>query len=485
MAKIRYLDYLKKLQGGEYTPVVKIYLLNPDESHSYEFSNSLYNITGTVNVNYQNGARRTCSITIDNSNNQFPVNVYNIWLGSKFQVYAGIMLDDGDPYLISQGIFYVKNPKEVYNPNQKTIQLQGVDKWAYLDGSLFGSLRRTYISQINQDIRDLTNGLLRKSRTDINFGTADQLIDRIDPKDAIFDSYYDTAITEAIQYFPETGDIIYKYDNGGYYIITLDQATVNNVNTTTTVYKGVTKNAQGVWSLSNSDSTSPPTNFIPYTELVLKVKCPYTATQEVGKNISDILLEYATMLRANVYYDNKGYLRFEPISSVMNDIAVDDKDIIWKYTVTEKEFLGLNTEYKFTSLYNDIIVLGKVTNGKQAKARLQNQATESQSSIDKIGIKTKVYQSDQYNTDSLCLDLARWYAEKDMALEKSGTLQSLPLYHADVNTIVTVSTPNNKMSAEKFLINSYSLNLNPIGTMSLNITNIRKFDKWTEVPLQE
>jgi hypothetical protein len=119
----RYIQYLNKLKGGDYIPVVKIYWLNSDESLGYEFSNQIYNITGTVNVNYQNGARRTCSITIDNHNNDFPVNVYNIWLGSKFQVFTGIMLDDGDPYLFSQGIFYIKNPKEAYKPNQRTLQL--------------------------------------------------------------------------------------------------------------------------------------------------------------------------------------------------------------------------------------------------------------------------------------------------------------------------------------------------------------------------
>jgi hypothetical protein len=99
-------------------------------------------------------------------------------------------------------------------------------------------------------------------------------------------------------------------------------------------------------------------------------------------------------------------------------------------------------------------------------------------------IKTKVYQSDQYTTDSQCKDLARWYAEVDMTLEKSGTIQSLPIYHMNVNTLITLNYSNIK-ETEKYLVKSYSLNLNPTATINLNVTNVRSFYNWTEVSTED
>ena len=50
----------------------------------------------------------------------------------------GVMLSDGTEYLFPQGVFYVSNPIEVYYPSERTTTLSLVDKWAALDGTVFG-----------------------------------------------------------------------------------------------------------------------------------------------------------------------------------------------------------------------------------------------------------------------------------------------------------------------------------------------------------
>jgi hypothetical protein len=53
---------------------VRIELLNPDETVRKEITNDIWDLSGTINVNRQDGERRTCSIKIDSSGEDFPLN---------------------------------------------------------------------------------------------------------------------------------------------------------------------------------------------------------------------------------------------------------------------------------------------------------------------------------------------------------------------------------------------------------------------------
>jgi hypothetical protein len=200
-------------------------------------------------------------------------------------------------------------------------------------------------------------------------------------------------------------------------------------------------------------------------------KCPYTAKVERGKTYADVLLEYATILCAHIYYDVNGRLVLEPMIDTADDITDTNKEILWHYTIEEKSFLGLNQEYKFDKIYNDIIVLGNIVNGYQFKARVQNSNVMSNTCIQKIGVKTKPpIEDNQYYSDDQCAELAMYYAKVDTILQKSGNISSIPLYHLDVNKLVSVSTPGNHMSKELFLITGFTLNAS--GTMSVNVTSV-------------
>lgn len=485
----RFYEYLEKLRDPHYKTAIKISWLYPDETVQKEFTNDLYNMSGNLTVNYQNGARRSCTITLSNDNGKFPVDYNNIWLGQKFQLWMGLYLDDGTPFYLSQGIFYIKNPKETYNPNTKTLTLQGVDKWAYLDGSLFGYLRGTYQSLVNQDIRELVAGLINKSKYDSNFDFTNNILNRIDPKDALFDGFYGKNSEVDVQaYDIETGNLVFKSSLDKYFIIgTADGGETPFYGCTqTAVYDDNDKEKILYYTYSSKDKGRVTLEeYETYEPVITKQSIflnPYTMTTETGKTLADMILEYATVLFADVYYDENGYLRFVARDREKQDQSVYNKELIWHFTVEEKELLGLELTNAFDKVYNDIIVLGQIIGGKQMKARIQNQDPSSDTSIEKIGIKTKPpYESDQYYSNQLCLELAGYYAQTDMAMDRTGTVKVLPIYHMDVNKLITLSTPNNKMKREEFLVTGYTLPLNPIGQMSLNVTNLKYFTNWTDV----
>ena len=66
MSFVKYIEQLNK----DCRSAVKVEWLNPDESVNFEFTNSLYDINVELSVNYQNGSRRSCTLTLNNDKNK-------------------------------------------------------------------------------------------------------------------------------------------------------------------------------------------------------------------------------------------------------------------------------------------------------------------------------------------------------------------------------------------------------------------------------
>ena len=538
----KYLDVV----SGNFKKAIKVEWLNPDESVSFEFTNALYDINVDLSVNYQNGSRRTCTLTLNNDRNKFPVNFNNIWFGQKFKLWMGVYIDEKTPYYLPQGVFYISNPNETYQPSTRTIKINGVDKWAFLDGTLHGKLTGTYQTSINTDLYAATRRLLQLSRTSnlksITNSNIKEYFD-ITVVNGGFSFENDSFITDgsttrnysiqtiltaksnmAVSFKYDYYGNMYGYtgDSGSYFNLIVGDAIVedkvkkiNGENKTFSSYilkgqKIIMERFESYYGNGNTiqakiyniqadascDIIDPVPPFISPAFLNKKVtvneseievwKCPYTAKVERGKTYADVLLEYATILCAHIYYDVNGRLTIEPIIDTADDITDTNKEIVWHYTVDEKTFLGLSQTYNFDKVYNDIIVLGNIANGYQFKARVQNRNLMSDTCVQKIGLKTKEpFEDNQYYSDEQCKELAMYYAKVDTILQKSGDINSTPLYHLDVNKLVSVSTPNNNMSKELFLITGYTLNSSNMMSVNITSVNILKDFSVVEVDINE
>jgi hypothetical protein len=159
----------------------------------------------------------------------------------------GVYLDDETPYYFPQGVFYITNPSDTYNPDTRTVTINGADKWAYLDGTLFGRLSGTYQTNIDVDLYSAIREILKLSRFKDDFSRADNKDEMVDPTLPLLSPDFKNKQTELTTINKDTGE-------------------------TETITKYV-------W------------------------QCPYTAIVERGKTLADVLLEYATILCANIYYD--------------------------------------------------------------------------------------------------------------------------------------------------------------------------------------
>lgn len=183
----RYAAYLETLKGN-FVKVAKLDFLNPDGSTAFTLDNDGKNRRnkaflqdGSLSVNFQNGARRTASVTLSNLDNAYDYNVNNLWFGQNVRLSEGLVLPDGTEFYIPQGVFAIKDPGETWNPGQKTVTLNLVDKWAYLDGTLFGNLDGIYEVPAGSNIYTVIQSVL-----DLGRGNGQ----KVDPAAPIFTTWY-------------------------------------------------------------------------------------------------------------------------------------------------------------------------------------------------------------------------------------------------------------------------------------------------------
>lgn len=162
----RWQQYLNALKGN-FQKRTTLEFLQPDGSVAFTVDNNPRNPKSTtfikegqLSVNLQNGTRRNASIKLVNVDNVYDYNVNNIWFGTQVRLLMGLVLPNGEDYMIPQGVFYIKDPTETYEPNNKTVQLNLVDKWALLDGTLGGKLEGTYEVAVGSNIFEAIDGIL-------------------------------------------------------------------------------------------------------------------------------------------------------------------------------------------------------------------------------------------------------------------------------------------------------------------------------------
>ena len=179
--------------GKPFVKLARLDFLNPNGSVLYTLDNNPRNArsgafiqSGEITVNLQNGARRTATVTLSNLDGEFDYNVNKLWFGQQVRLWEGMILPNGHDFYISQGVFYVKDPDEVYEPGMQQTTLNLVDKWAYLDGTLFGNLDGTYEVPLNSNIFNAIQSVLNFDR-----GNGQ----KIDSSIPVFTSYYNGKTT--------------------------------------------------------------------------------------------------------------------------------------------------------------------------------------------------------------------------------------------------------------------------------------------------
>lgn len=371
----KYNEYIQKLKE-DYVSVFKIDLLSPDNTVYREITSSYVDMSGTLSVNTNNGARRTCSLTLDNTNGEFSIGVNSIWYAQKIKIWAGIYIDD-EPYFFPQGVFYVSSIQESNEPSVRTITIDLVDKWAFLDGSLCGYLDGIYQIPIGANIYSAIESLLLTSRfTGENVKTNNEpLSNAIDSTAPMFSSYYlNKTYSE-----PQTGK----------------------------TYKAI--------------------------------ETPYEIRMEYGKTYADVLLELATILGAYIFYDVDGRLTIEPTQDDIEDSSKPilwtftpaEKEFMAEQS--QSDFTSWYNDVMVVGyIINGHQAYGRVQN--------KNLSSPTSVQFNGLKTK-EPYQDTTYYTDEQCIELANYYLKRLTILQRNVTITSAPIYHLRENRLIDCVRP--------------------------------------------
>lgn len=111
----------------------------------------------TININNQQGSRRSCTLTMLNVDKKYIPNInHPFWYNRKFKLLTGVR-DDKDTYWFSQGIFVCSNASAVHH----TLTINGIDKFGFLDGTLNVRMtQETYKVEVGVTIGELVRQTL-------------------------------------------------------------------------------------------------------------------------------------------------------------------------------------------------------------------------------------------------------------------------------------------------------------------------------------
>lgn len=427
----RYLRYLDALLNP-FQKLTKLEFLQPDNSVAFFLSNANgyrrgYNPKyqssalvqqGTLSVSFQNGARRKASITLSDIDNAFEYNVNNIWFGQKIRLSMGLVLPDGTDFYLPQMVGLIKNPQSVLSENQKTVTFPLVDKWANLDGSLFGKLTDTYTAKQSTAEYAVYMAIANLLKTSI----------------------YDHKLTEDINAMIDNVAPIFTnyYDGKNYAVL---------------------------------DGDGSQTRTASMTEI------PFDISENGGSNFAQLLLQFNDVLAGIIGYDQTGALRLEPSQTDINDIK---KPVLWQFTQRNSTLSQISETIKNDEVYNDVIIVGGGNTDGGIWGRASNDDPNSDTSISAIGLKTYRETKANYFNSKQCLALAEYYLKRKTVLQKSVNITSSQMFHLVENQLVSVQRTDKPGSpTERHLINSFSLPIGETGAMTINATSVTDIPNFT------
>ena len=185
-------EYLETIKNP-FIKKCRLRFLQPDGSTAFAIDdnylqkrNKTFIAEGSLNVNLQNGQRRTATLTLDNVNSEYDYAYNKLWFGQEIAIDEGVLLPTGEDYYIPQGVFLLASPHEDVQPSGRTMKYSLVDKWSNLDGSSYGTLDSTYLVEEGTNIFLPISSLLSQVKEN------GIVLDRNAP---VFTNYYNSLTT--------------------------------------------------------------------------------------------------------------------------------------------------------------------------------------------------------------------------------------------------------------------------------------------------
>ena len=200
-------------------------------------------------------------------------------------------------------------------------------------------------------------------------------------------------------------------------------------------------------------------------------KTQATISKSAGESFGSILLELATQLSAEIFYNSQGGLTLIPTDETSLD---DNKALLYDFEAEKGELGSLDFNFDLSSIVNRIIVIGSSIKGQVVSATAVNDDASSPLCYQKIGYRTgSIINDSNITTEILAQERARYELRKQLILKSSTTITVLFNPLLSVNNLITITSDYFGLSHERFLIQSISCSLDYSNTMSVTISNVK------------
>jgi hypothetical protein len=435
-------EYISALKDNIVEYCFKVQLMDYRENLLLDISQDISKEdTGSISINYQQGLRRSCAVSIINVFNKYhfapegqgvedtinSLSSQPIWIQNKFKIFIGIkapklrdMSFDSnkleynnnsnnlyytsptlsndfeidfrkpykkkmqyyDTYWFSQGVYVLTNPTILRENSKSIITLNGVDKFGVFGSETkYKEMEGTYFIPMGTKIKNIIKDILN---LDMGNGCP------IDVKEPIIDN--------------SIGEMTLPYDI----------------------------------------KKSPETYF------------------------SDMLIELANVFACDIFYDTDGVLNF--IKGNENQDKLQDPSL-WDYSDNENLYFTPSLNMDFNNVYNVIKVIGNNPATDVYTTILKNEDLSSSTCVQHIGEKIKYIESTFCYNESRTKDFAKYLLKKYSIMQSSISFQSIILPHLEVNKIITISDKVFKYDNQRFVIQSLTLPFSSKTLMDIEATN--------------
>jgi hypothetical protein len=137
----------------------KIYMLEFTDRNEITIDQvSKYLLGGNISIELKNGMRRTCNITLLNTDGIFTPSYDGlVSFSNRLKLYTGLRVD-GQDYYKQRGVFLFGNPRLTKGVDgERIVTLEMYDKFALLDGTISGTLEKDYMIPSGTPIIEAVN----------------------------------------------------------------------------------------------------------------------------------------------------------------------------------------------------------------------------------------------------------------------------------------------------------------------------------------
>lgn len=430
--------YLDALKQNIIYPVFKVELMDFAENIIGELTQDISKEdSGSISVNYQQGVRRSCTLTLINvqenlkiRQGKYLLDENGLWVNSKFKLYTGIKVykntkfiqevdynnlnedviykeednllyrnntqkTEVDMYWFSQGVYLLTDPSVFRDMSKRTITINGIDKFGVFGSEAnFNQTDATYVIKKNSLVGDVITSIL-------NFDKGNGM--PLDVKTPFIDPNVKVLVSEAVGEKP-----------------------------------------------------------------VAQVGLPYEVNKSPETYFSDILIELANIYACDIYYDTEGRLHFEKGNEKQ---TMEDFASLWDYSDKEPEYFTPQLNYDFKSVYNVVKVVGNNSEADLFEYVAKNNSPFSPTRISLLGEKILYIESSFCYSFDRTKDFANYMLRKKSMVPLTLSFQSSFMPHLDVNKVITITDDYYNYTQQRFIIQSLTMPLTTKSLIDVECTN--------------